>query len=443
MNSKQKVYFVSLGCDKNLVDSEHMLADISDKYMITDDPHESDIAIVNTCAFIKDAKEESVNTIIDLANLKEDNLKYLVITGCLSQRYYNDLKELIPEIDAFVGISGISNILDDLQKLNKNQKIFDLPDINAGQSASGRRYLTPPYHYSYLKIAEGCDKKCTYCSIPSIRGNYRSVPMEELLKEAKFLADNYVSELILVAQETTLYGVDLYGRKCLCELVEKLSLIDGIEWIRLMYCYPEEIDDELIDLIKNNKKVCHYLDIPIQHCNDNILQKMGRRTGKKDIVALLKKLRKNIPDIAIRTSLIAGFPTESEEVFNELLDFVKENKFDRLGVFTYSKEEGTLAYSFKPQIPQKIKNSRQKIIMKAQKEISFERNSKMVDKTFRAIVDGYDPYEGFISARIYCDAPDIDGCVFIESDKEILSGTFLNVKITDYSEYDLIGEIIS
>lgn len=326
-----KVYFASLGCDKNLVDSEHMLADISSEYEIVSDPEDADIAIVNTCAFIKDAKEESINTILELAEYKKDNLKYLVVTGCLAQRYYNDLKELIPEIDVFLGISAIPNILDDLKRVSDKEKIFDIPDNNLKQGASGRRFLNPPYHYSYLKIAEGCDKRCTYCSIPSIRGSYRSVPMEELIKEAEFLAKNYVKELILVAQETTVYGVDLYGKKSLVELVNKLSEIEGIEWIRLMYCYPEEIDDDLIYLLKDNPKVVKYLDMPIQHASDRILKKMGRRTSKKEITALIKRLRKEVPGIAIRTSLITGFPTESEEEAEELCDFIKKNKFDRLG----------------------------------------------------------------------------------------------------------------
>ena len=438
-----KLYFVSLGCDKNLVDSEHMLADIQTEYEIIDDPAEADIAIVNTCAFIKDAKEESINTILELAELKKENLKYLIITGCLAQRYYNDLKELIPEIDGFLGISAFSNILDDLKRISDKEKFFDIPDINEEQHASGKRFLNPPFHFSYLKIAEGCDKKCTYCSIPSIRGSYRSIPMEELVKEAEYLAENYVKELILVAQETTVYGVDLYGKKSLIELVEKLSKIEGIEWIRLMYCYPEEIDDDLIKLIKNNKKVVHYLDIPIQHASDRILQKMGRRTSKKDIVNLIKKLRKQIPDISLRTSLITGFPTETEEEFEELCDFVKEIRFDRLGVFTYSKEENTPAASFRPQIKESIKKQRQKAIMKIQKDISLERNASFVSKEFDVIIEGYNSEEGFYSARMYADAPDIDGCVFIESDENYLSGTFLKVRITDYSEYDLIGEIVS
>ncbi|MBR5067125.1 MAG: 30S ribosomal protein S12 methylthiotransferase RimO [Lachnospiraceae bacterium] len=437
-----KVYFASLGCDKNLVDSEHMLADISSEYEIVSAPEEADIAIVNTCAFIKDAKEESINLILELAEYKKDNLKYLVVTGCLAQRYYEDLKELIPEIDVFLGISAIPNILDDLKRVSDKEKIFDIPDNNLKQNASGRRFLNPPYHYSYLKIAEGCDKKCTYCSIPSIRGSYRSVPMDELIKEAEFLADNYVKELILVAQETTVYGVDLYGKKSLVELVNKLSEIEGIEWIRLMYCYPEEIDDDLIELLKNNSKVCKYLDMPIQHASDRILQKMGRRTSKKEITSLIKRLRKEVPGIAIRTSLITGFPTETDEEAEELCEFITKNKFDRLGVFTYSKEEGTLASSFKPQIKESIKKQRQKKLMEIQREISIKRNLSFVNKKFTAIIDGYNSEDGFYVARLYSDAPDIDGTVFIECEEEYLSGTFVKVKITDCSEYDLFGEII-
>ncbi|MBP5493577.1 MAG: 30S ribosomal protein S12 methylthiotransferase RimO [Lachnospiraceae bacterium] len=437
-----KVYFASLGCDKNLVDSEHMLADISSEYEIVSAPEDADIAIVNTCAFIKDAKEESINTILELAEYKKDNLKYLVVTGCLAQRYYEDLKELIPEIDVFLGISAIPNILDDLKRISDKEKIFDIPDNNLKQSASGRRFLNPPYHYSYLKIAEGCDKKCTYCSIPSIRGAYRSVPMDELIKEAEFLAKNFVKELILVAQETTVYGVDLYGKKSLVELVYKLSEIEGIEWIRLMYCYPEEIDDDLINLLRDNPKVCKYLDMPIQHASDRILQKMGRRTSKKEITALIKRLRKEVPGIAIRTSLITGFPTETDEEAEELCEFITKNKFDRLGVFTYSKEEGTLAASFKPQIKEGLKKQRQKKLMEIQREISIKRNLSFVNKKFTAIIDGYNSEDGFYIARLYSDAPDIDGNVFIEADEEYLSGAFVKVKITDCSEYDLFGEII-
>ncbi|MBO4702747.1 MAG: 30S ribosomal protein S12 methylthiotransferase RimO [Lachnospiraceae bacterium] len=437
-----KVYFASLGCDKNLVDSEHMLADISSEYEIVSAPEDADIAIVNTCAFIKDAKEESINTILELAEYKKDNLKYLVVTGCLAQRYYEDLKELIPEIDVFLGISAIPNILDDLKRVSDKEKIIDIPDNNLKQSASGRRFLNPPYHYSYLKIAEGCDKKCTYCSIPSIRGSYRSVPIDELIKEAEFLAKNYVKELILVAQETTVYGTDIYGKKCIVELVNKLSEIEGIEWIRLMYCYPEEIDDDLINLIKDNPKVCKYLDMPIQHASDRILQRMGRRTSKKEITTLIKRLRKEIPGIAIRTSLITGFPTETDEEAEELCDFITKNKFDRLGVFTYSKEEGTLAASFKPQIKESVKKQRQKKLMEIQREISIKRNLSFISKKFTAIIDGYNPEEGFYIARLYSDAPDIDGNVFIEAKEDYLSGTFVKVKITDCSEYDLFGEII-
>ena len=437
-----KVYFVSLGCDKNLVDSEHMLSDISTEYEIIDNPEEADIAIVNTCAFIKDAKEESINTILELAELKKKKLKYLVIAGCLAQRYSDELKDLIPEIDAFLGISAIDSILKDLKKLSKKKKLFDLPDINAKQNASGKRFISPPFHYSYLKIAEGCDKNCTYCSIPSIRGSYRSVPMEDLLKEAEYLAKNNISELILVAQETTLYGVDLYGKKSLGDLLSKLSLIDGIKWIRIMYCYPEEIDDDLIKAIKDNPKVCHYLDIPIQHSNDRILQMMGRRTSHKDLVSIIKKLRKEIPDIALRTSLIAGFPTESDEEFDDLCKFVKDIKFDRLGVFSYSKEENTLASKMKGQVKASVKKQRQKALMEIQREVSLKRNKKLLNKTFEAIIDGYDSNEGFYTARLYSDAPDIDGCVFIESEEKYMSGDFVKVKITDYSEYDLIGETV-
>lgn len=434
-----KVYFVSLGCDKNLVDSEHMLAIISEEFEITQIPEEADIAVVNTCAFIKDAKQESIDTILELANLKEESLKYLVITGCLSQRYSDDLKVLIPEIDGYVGISGINNIAVDLKKIVAGEKVTDLPDINEPINILNKRFSTPPFHTAYLKIAEGCDKKCSYCSIPLIRGNFRSIPMEQIVGEASMLAKDGVSEVILVAQETTVYGTDLYGKKSLCELVEKISGIDGIKWIRLMYCYPEEIDDELIKLLKTNPKVCHYLDIPIQHCSDRILQKMGRRTSKKDLETIIGKLRKEIPDIALRTSLISGFPSESEEDHKELLEFVKAMKFDHLGVFTYSREEGTLAYNFDNQIPERTKKKRQKEIMTLQASISKKCNSSFVGKTLDAVFEGKDPENGTGILRIYRDAPDVDGLVFADDVPDIISGSFVKVRITDYNEYDLIG----
>ena len=367
-----KIYFVSLGCDKNLVDSEHMLSELQEDYEIVDSIEECDIAIVNTCAFIKDAKEESINTILSLAEQKNNNIKKLVITGCLAQRYYKDLTDLIPEIDGYIGISALNNIKEDMKKIIEGEKLYDLPDINEKQHASAKRYINPPFHTSYLKIAEGCDKRCTYCSIPLIRGKYRSVPMEELIEEAKFLAKNEVKELILVAQETTVYVVDLYGKKSLVKLVNEISKIDGIEWIRIMYAYPEEIDDELIDLIKKNKKVCHYLDIPIQHSSDKILKKMGRRTNKNDLLNVINNIRGKIPDISLRTSLITGFPGEDEEDIADLLDFVKEVRFDRLGVFTFSREEGTPAYNFENRVNARTAASRQKKIMKLQKDILIE-----------------------------------------------------------------------
>lgn len=436
-----KIYFLSLGCDKNLCDSSHMLGLLSKEYEITDDCDEADIAFVNTCAFINDAKEESIETIIELAELKKNNLKFLVVSGCLSQRYFEDLKNLIPEIDGFLGISAINNVLLDLKKIVSGEKVFDLPDINLPQHIEGERFSIPPFHYAYLKIAEGCDKRCTYCSIPNIRGSYRSIPKEELIAEAEKLASDGISELILVAQETTVYGTDLYNEKYLPKLIESLSEIDGIEWIRILYAYPEEIDDELIKVIKNNKKVCKYLDIPIQHSSDKILMRMGRRTSNKDLRNIVSKLRNEIPEIALRTSLISGFPGETEEDHANLLAFVKEIRFDRLGVFKYSREEGTLAYDFDEQVKAGIKTKRQKEIMKLQSQISKDLNKNYVGSVQRAIVDGYDPENEVYIGRIYRDAPDVDGCVFIENAVNLISGSFVNVKITDYNEYDLIGDI--
>lgn len=441
LRSFMKLYFASLGCDKNLVDSEHMLGLISEKFEIVEEPEEAEIAVINTCAFIKDAKQESIDTILELASYKSDGLKYLVITGCLAQRYFDDLKTLIPEIDCYVGISGINNIVSDIEKMISGESVTDVPDINKEQRLPGKRFLTPPYHTAYLKIAEGCDKKCSYCAIPSIRGSFRSIPMEELVEEARFLAANEVHELIIVAQETTVYGTDLYGKKSLTKLVDEISGIDGIKWIRLMYCYPEEIDDELIELIKTNKKVCHYLDIPIQHSSDRILQKMGRRTSSKDLRNILGKLRKEIPDISLRTSLITGFPGETEDDHIELLDFVEKMEFDHLGVFTYSKEEGTLAASFKNQVPERLKKKRQKEIMLLQSEVSKKRNSLLIGKTFDAIYEGFDSESGVSVFRIYRDAPDVDGLVFVKDSVNMISGTFTKVKISDCNEYDLIGEL--
>lgn len=436
-----KIYFLSLGCDKNLADSSHMLGLLSKEYEITDICEDADIAFVNTCAFINDAKEESVNTILELAELKKNNLKFLVISGCLSQRYYEDLKNLIPEIDGFLGISAINNVLSDLQRIVAGEKVYDLPDINLSQHIVEKRFMAPPFHYAYLKIAEGCDKKCSYCSIPNIRGNYRSIPKEELIKEAKYLAENGASELILVAQETTVYGQDLYNEKYLPKLLNELSEIEGIEWIRVLYAYPEEIDDNLIEVIKTNRKVCKYLDIPIQHSSDSILLRMGRRTSNEDLRRIISKLRKEIPDIALRTSLITGFPGETEEDHRNLIDFVKEIGFDKLGVFKYSREEGTLAYNFDNQVKASVKTRRQKEIMKLQAEISMELNSKFKDRVMKAIIDGYDPQNDVYIGRIYRDAPDVDGCVFIENATNLISGSFVNVHITDYDKYDLIGEI--
>ena len=358
------IYFISLGCDKNLVDSENMLGILHDNgYLITNDEKEADIIIINTCCFIHDAKEESITTILEMAEYKKSgDLKALIVTGCLAQRYKDEILNEIPEVDALLGTSSFAEILQVIEGLTDGKRHTHFEDLDSLPKLTSKRMLTSGSYSAYLKIAEGCDKHCTYCIIPQVRGNFRSVPMEELLSEAAYLAEQGVKELILVAQETTLYGKDLYGEKSLSKLLTGICKIDGIEWIRILYCYPEEITDELIETMKNEPKICHYLDIPIQHASDRILKLMGRRTNKNDLIQIITKLRNSIPDIVLRTTLITGFPTETEEEHKELMDFVKEMQFERLGVFTYSKEDDTPAAALKPQILAKVKKQRQKEI---------------------------------------------------------------------------------
>ena len=427
---------VSLGCDKNLVDSEHMISGLCKAgYELTDDENDADIIIINTCCFIHDAKQESIDTILEMARLKDDKLKALIVCGCLGERYKSEIIKEIPEVDTVVGT---------LEKKDMAAVIAGILDEKKSAHASDEsgRVITTPGHYEYLKIAEGCDKHCSYCIIPKLRGPYRSVPMEDLIAEAKELADKGVKELILVAQETTLYGTDLYGKKSLPELLCKLSEIDGINWIRILYAYPEEVTDELIKVMSTNPKICHYIDIPIQSGSDVVLRRMGRRTDQDQIRSVVEKLRTAMSDICIRTTLIAGFPGETQEDFEETYRFVNEMEFDRLGIFTYSAEEGTPAYDFSPQIPDDVKKSRQEELYELQQAIAYEAAEAMKDTRLTVMVDGYLPEEDVYVARSYKDAPDIDGLVFVYSDRELVTGDMIDVRITDAREYDLEGVLI-
>ena len=439
------VLFVSLGCDKNLVDSEVMLGLLRDKgYSLTNEEAEADIIVVNTCCFIHDAKEESIQTILEMAEYKKyGRLQVLLVSGCLAQRYQTEILNEIQEVDAVIGTTATDKIVEAIEEVLEGKKAERYEDLQALPLPKTNRVNTTGGYYSYLKIAEGCDKFCTYCIIPSLRGKFRSVPMERLIEEAKFLAEGGVKELTLIAQETTVYGVDLYGKKMLPELLDRLCEIEGIEWIRLLYCYPEEITDELIETMKRQPKICHYLDMPIQHAADTVLKRMGRRTTHKELIDLIKKLRREIPDIALRTSLITGFPQETEEEHQELLEFVQEAKFERLGVFTYSKEENTAAARMKGQITKKVKVKRQKELMRLQQQISKKRGEEKVGRTIRVMIEGKLPEDDIFIGRSYMDAPNVDGFVFVHSKDSYLSGEFVDVKITQAKEYDLVGEAIS
>ena len=439
----KKILFISLGCDKNLVDSEVMLGILADRgFEMTDTEDDADI-IINTCCFINDAKEESINTILEMAEYKKTGpCKALIVTGCLAQRYKQEIVDEIPEVDAVIGTSKYDEIFDAVDQALKGSHFLDVDDLDRLPSVPGKRILTTGGHYAHLKIAEGCDKHCTYCIIPKIRGNYRSVPMEQLLAEAASLAEQGVKELILVAQETTLYGMDLYGKKSLHILLQELAKIKGIRWIRILYCYPEEIYPELIETIKNEKKVCHYLDMPIQHASDAILKRMGRRTTKAQLKETVSLLRKEIPDIVLRTTLIAGFPGETQEQHEELMEFVDEMEFERLGVFAYSPEENTPAASMPDQIPEEIKEERRDAILELQQEIAFDKAADMVGRTLYAMIEGKVADEPAYVARTYADSPDIDGYVFVNTSEMLMSGDFVKVKITGSAEYDLIGELV-
>ena len=437
------ILFISLGCDKNLVDSEQMLGLLTQKgFTLTDDETQADVIVINTCCFIHDAKEESIQNILEMAEYrKSGRCKALIVTGCLAQRYKQESIDEIEEVDAVIGTTAHDEIFEVIEKTLAGQKELDIQDVDRLVEIDAKRVVTTGGHYAHLKIAEGCDKHCTYCIIPKIRGSYRSVPVERLLKEAQDLADQGVKELILVAQETTLYGVDLYGKKSLHILLKKLCEIKGIRWIRVLYCYPEEIYDELIETIRDEKKICHYLDLPIQHASDRILKRMGRRTSRAQLEEIIEKLRREIPDIALRTTLITGFPGETQEDHEELMAFVDEMEFDRLGVFTYSQEEDTPAASMEDQIDEEVKKDRQEELMELQQEVSLDKNEEKIGRTMLAMVEGYLSDENVYVARTYADAPGIDGYLFIDTAETLMSGDFAKVKITGALEYDLTGEL--
>ena len=439
------ILFISLGCDKNLVDTEVMLGLLDSRgYQMVDTEEEADVIVVNTCCFIHDAKEESINTILQMAEYKKTGrLKALIVTGCLAQRYQKEILDEIPEVDGVLGTTSYDKILEAIDEALAGHTELKMEDINALPQVETKRLVTTGGHYAYLKIAEGCDKHCTYCIIPKVRGDYRSVPMEKLLKEARELAEGGVKELILVAQETTVYGVDLYGEKKLPELLRKLCEIPGLYWIRILYCYPEEITEELIQVIKEEEKICHYLDLPIQHASDGILKRMGRRTTKQELVDIIGKLRKEIPDIALRTTLITGFPGETQEQHEELMAFVDEMEFERLGVFTYSPEEDTPAAAMPDQIPEEVKELRQAELMELQQEIAFEKAEDMIGRELLVIIEGKVVDENAFVGRTYMDAPNVDGLIFVTADQELMSGDFARVKVTGANEYDLIGGLIS
>ena len=439
-----KILCVSLGCDKNLVDTEMMLGLLNrDGHTFTDDENEADIIVINTCCFIHDAKEESIQNILEMAEYKKNgSAKALIVTGCMAERYRQEILDEIPEVDEVLGTTAYDRILDAVDAALAGQHEVMTADLDALPLPETKRLVTTGGHFAYLKIAEGCDKHCTYCIIPKIRGNFRSVPMERLLKEAQDLAEQGVKELILVAQETTLYGKDLYGEKSLPKLLRELCKISGIRWIRILYCYPEEITDELIQVMKEESKICHYLDLPIQHANDTILKRMGRRTSKQELIDIVQKLRKEIPDICLRTTLITGFPGETQEQHEEVMEFIDTLEFDRLGAFTYSPEEDTPAATFEDQIDEEVKEDRQADIMELQQEIAFDKAEDMIGREVLVMIEGKVADENAYVGRTYRDAPNVDGLIFINTDVELISGDFAKVKVTGALDYDLIGELI-
>lgn len=443
-SNKMKILFISLGCDKNLVDSEEMLGLLNrEHFEFTDDENEADVIVINTCCFVNDAKEESVNTILQMAEYrKSGSCKALIVTGCLAQRYKTEISDEIPEVDAILGTSSYDKIVDAVKSTICGEKFEKFNPLDKLIVEESERVVTTGGHYAYIKIAEGCNKCCTYCIIPKIRGRYRSVPEEDILKTAEKLVENGAKELILVAQETTLYGVDLYGRKTLPDLLKKICKIPGLIWVRILYCYPEEITDELIEVMKNEPKVCHYIDMPIQHASDKILKAMGRRTNRVEVTERILKIRKEIPDIVLRTTLISGFPGETEEDHEEMLDFVDEMEFERLGVFAYSPEEDTAAAEMPDQIDEDIKIKRRNEIMELQQEIAFENAENMIGRELLVMIEGKVVDENAYVGRTYMDCPNVDGNIFITTDEELITGDFVKVKVTGAAEYDLIGEII-
>lgn len=437
------ILLVSLGCDKNLCDSEAMLGLLrANNYNITNDEQEADVVVVNTCSFIHDAMEESINTILEMAQLKQGRLKYLIVTGCLAERFKEEIFDEIPEVDACLGTASFDKIVEVINDLEEKDKIAVFEDLGRLPLVDTKRVITSGTFMGYLKIAEGCNKFCTYCVIPHIRGRYRSVPMEKLITEASYMASQGIKELILVAQETTCYGIDLYGKKSLPKLVKEIAKIEGIEWIRLMYCYPEEIDDELIELFATEEKLCKYIDMPLQHSEDSILKRMGRKTDKESIKSVIAKLRAKCPDIAIRTTLISGFPGETEEEHNNLLEFIDEMEFDRLGVFTYSREDGTPAASFDNQVDEELASNWRDEIMELQQEVSLDKNQELVGTIQKVIIEGYSPEDDVYVGRTFRDAPNVDGMVFVECDYELISGSIVDVMIKEAGPYDLIGGIV-
>ena len=438
-----KILFISLGCDKNLADSEEMLGLLTaNGHEIVDSEEEADAIVINTCCFIHDAKEESVNTILEMAEYKKSGTcKALIVTGCMAQRYKEEITQEIPEVDAVLGTTSYGDIVKALNEVQAGNVFQEFRDINELPEDCGHRVITTGGHFGYLKIAEGCDKHCTYCIIPSLRGKFRSVPEERLLKQAEYMASQGVRELILVAQETTVYGTDLYGKKTLHLLLKKLCQIRGIRWIRVLYCYPEEIYDELIQVMKAEPKICHYLDLPIQHASDKSLRRMGRRTSKQQLIDIITKLRREIPDIVLRTSLITGFPGETEEDHQELMEFVDEMEFDRLGVFTYSPEEGTPAETMEGQVPEEVKEARRDEIMELQQEISLDKGNDRIGQEVLVMIEGKVSGESAYIGRTYGDAPKVDGYIFVQTGELLVTGDFAKVTVTGALEYDLIGEL--